>query len=445
VLRRSYRIFGLILVVVAIAATIYVTRWRDSATPGGAAPGGGARGRSGAPIPVRAVAVRNGSIDVTLDALGTVTARNTVVVRARVDGQLSRVAFQEGREVKAGAVLAEIDPRPFQAALDQAQGQLARDEALLASSRSDLSRYQTLLAQDSIAKQQVDDQAALVGQYAGTVQADRGALATARLQLSWTRVTAPISGRVGLRQVDEGNVVHAADTTGIVVLTQTQPINVVFAVPAERAPQIQRRWKDGAVLQVDAFDRDGRTRLARGRLESADNVVDPTTSTVKMKAVFDNADGALFPNQFVNARLTLATQDGQALVPGSAVQRGTPGTFVYVVNADSTVSVRPVTLGTTNGDTVAIAQGLKADEKVVVDGTDKLRDHARVEAAVDAPVNPQHGHGGHGGHGSRGGVGGQGPWQGRGDAGHAPAAGAPPDGDPSARRHHRAESGGAGQ
>jgi multidrug efflux system membrane fusion protein len=391
--KRLLWIIGVIVAIAALAAAIYVARWREpqpGAGPGPAsAGGGGARGRagSGPPVAVRVAAARTGSIDSVLEALGTVTARNTVVVHARVDGQLVRIAFEEGREVKAGAVLAVIDPRPFDAALEQAQGQLARDEALLAIAKSDLDRYQTLLDQDSIAKQQVDDQASLVRQYQGAVQADRGAVANAQLQKDFTRITAPIAGRVGLRQVDNGNMVHAADANGVVVLTETRPIYVVFAVPADRAPDISRRWQSGQSLRVEAYDRDGKTLLSTGKLESADNVVDLATSTVKLKAVFDNTDGKLFPNQFVNARITIATLDNQTLIPGAAVQRGTPGTFVYTVGDDSTVAIRLITVGPTNGDTVAVTSGLKAGDRVVVDGTDKLRDGAKVDAAVDAPAN----------------------------------------------------------
>jgi membrane fusion protein, multidrug efflux system len=387
--KRIAWIVGVVVVVAALASAIYVARWKDASSGSGAGgPGAGARGRggSGMPVSVRVDAARSGSIDSVLDALGTVTARNTVVVRARVDGQLIRIGFEEGREVKAGAVLAEIDPRPYDAALQQARGQLARDEALLAIAKSDLDRYQTLLAQDSIAKQQVDDQASLVHQYVGAVQADLGAVANAKLQRDFTRITAPIAGRVGLRQVDVGNMVHAADVNGVVVLTETRPINVVFAVPADRAPEISRRWQNGQVLRVDAFDRDGKTLLSTGRLESADNVVDLATSTVKLKAVFENKDGILFPNQFVNARITIATLDNQTLVPGAAIQRGTPGTFVYIVGDDSTVAIRPVTVGAANGDTVAVAAGLRSGDRVVVDGTDKLRDGSKIEAAVDAPA-----------------------------------------------------------
>ena len=417
-----------------LAWGVYAARWKNPQPGSGQGPGGG-RGAAGQPVSVRAAAARLGSIDSVIDALGTVTARNTVVVHARVDGQLVRINFEEGREVKAGAVLAEIDPRPFEAALEQARGQLARDEALLAIAKSDFERYQTLLEQDSIAKQQVDDQASLIRQYQGAVQADRGTVANAQLQRDFTRITAPIAGRVGLRQVDVGNMVHASDTTGVVVLTETKPIYVVFAVPAERAPDIARRWQSGQPLRVEAYDRDGKTLLSTGTLDSADNVVDLATSTVKLKAIFANTDGALFPNQFVNARLTIATLDNQTLVPGAAIQRGTPGTYVYAVGADSTVAIRPVTLGATNGDTVAITKGLKVGERVVVDGTDKLHDGSRVEAAVEAPATaaPRR----------------KGPWSGAGGKSGAPrgaAAGAAPapapSGNPSPRQQRDQAGGG---
>ncbi len=442
--RRPKLIVGVILVVAALATVIYITRWRDPLPGAQNGPGGGRGGRgAGMPVPVRTVAARSGSIDVTIDALGTVTARNTAIVHTRVDGLLERINFQEGHEVRTGAVLAEIDARPFAAAFEQAQGTLERDEALLSSARSDLDRYQVLLAQDSIAKQQVDDQAALVRQYSGTVQTDRGAVANARLQLDWTKVTAPISGRVGLRQVDVGNVVHAADTNGLVVMTQTQPINVVFAVPADSAPDIQRRWKSGATLNVDAFDRDGKTVLAHGTLESADNVVDSTTSTVKLKALYDNADGALFPNQFVNARITLATLENQTLIPATSVQRGTPGTFVYVANADSTVTVRKLTLGIVHTDFVAVTAGLKPGEQVVIEGTDKLKDGAKIEAAVDAPAAPA------------GGTRGKGQWKGKAGtdsaaapaapAAKAPAAAAADNKEPATAKRRRPDTGGSNQ
>jgi multidrug efflux system membrane fusion protein len=339
-------------------------------------------------------------MDVTIDVLGSVTARNSAIVHARVDGLLERIRFKEGSEVREHDVLADLDARPYQAALTQAEGQLRRDEALLESAKVDLDRYKTLLAQDSIAKQQVDDQAALVHQYEGVVLTDRGSVEAARLNLSWTHITAPMSGRVGLRQVDVGNIVHAADTNGIVVLTQTQPINVTFAVPADQAPQLVAKLRHNQKQSVDAYDRDGKTLLASGQVESADNVVDPTTSTVKFKAIYDNRDGTLLPNQFVNARVTLDRLENQVIIPASALQHGTPGAYVYLVGEDRTVSVRVVTPGAQNGDRIAIAKGLASGDQVVVDGTDKLHDGSKIMPAHDAPaVTGKAGHG----HGNRSG------------------------------------------
>jgi multidrug efflux system membrane fusion protein len=385
--KRLKIILGVVAVLLALGTTIYWTRWKDVGAGPGAGGWGGRRG-GGPPVAVRLATASPGAIDVVIEALGTVTARNTAIVKSRADGPLIKINFAEGHEVKAGDVLAEIDPRPFKATLEQAQGQLARDEAQLAIAKSDLGRYQVLLKQDSIASQQVEDQAALVHQYEGTVKADRGTVENARLNVEFTHVTAPIAGRVGLRLVDLGNIVHAADATGIVTITETRPIFVVFAVPAESMPDIDRKWRAGASLKVEAFDRDGKTLLATGRLESTDNAVDTTTSTVKLKAVFDNKDGALFPNQFVNARLTLDTLDKQILVPSNAVQRGTPGTFVYRVNDDSTVSIKVVKVGIVNGDRTAILDGLAPGDRIVIEGTDKLREGSKVDAATDAPTNP---------------------------------------------------------
>ncbi|WP_319244248.1 MdtA/MuxA family multidrug efflux RND transporter periplasmic adaptor subunit [uncultured Propionivibrio sp.] len=348
--------------------------------PGGPGGPGGRRGMDGRPVPVMAAEALRGDIDVIVNALGTVTARNTTVVKPRVDGQLVRIAFHEGQLVKAGDVLAEIDPRPFQAALEQVNGQLVRDHALLANALIDLERYRALLEKDSIARQQFDAQEALVKQYRGTVLADQGNLNTARLQLEFTRVTAPISGRLGLRQVDLGNMVKASDTTGIVVITQTQPILLVFSIPADSLGPVLQRVNAGETLQVEAWDRENKTRLAIGKLASVDNQIDTTTGTVKLKAEFANDDQALFPNQFVNASLRVDTRRGATLVPVAAVQRGTPGTFVYVIDpAEKKVAVRPVTLGAGNANVVAIEKGIAPGEQVVVDGADKLRQDAKVE------------------------------------------------------------------
>ena len=335
-------------------------------------------------MPVLAATVRRGDIDVVINALGTVTALNTATVKARVDGQLARINFRDGQLVKTGDVLAEIDPRPFQIQLDQANGQLVRDQALLANARIDYERYAGLLAKDSIAKQQVDAQESLVHQYEGTVLTDRAQVDNAKLQLGFTRITTPISGRLGLRQIDVGNMIHGADTNGLVVITQTQPIYVIFAIPADNISAILTRLNARESLLVEAFDRDGKNKLTSGKLLTADNQIDTTTGTVKFKAEFTNGDNKLFPNQFVNARLRIETRHDAILVPVAAIQRGTPGTFVYVVGADQSVTVRPVTLGPIYADTVAIEKGLAAGEQLVVDGADKLREGAKVEVSSPA-------------------------------------------------------------
>jgi len=370
------------LLAAGTAAVYFVTR-TDAQTPSG---GAGRRGDgNGRPVPVLAASAQRGDIDVVINALGTVTARNTVTVKPRVDGQLQRVVFQEGQMVKAGEVLAEIDPRPFQAQLEQASGQLVRDQALLANAQLDLARYRDLQAKDSIARQQVDAQEALVRQYQGTVQTDRGAVDNARLQLDFTRISAPASGRLGLRQVDVGNMVHASDATGLVVITQTQPITVIFAIPSDSLGPVATRVQAGEKLLVDAWDREGKVKLASGKLLTLDNQIDATTGTVKLKAEFANADNGLFPNQFVNARLRVETRSKATLVPVAAIQRGTLGTFVYVVNGEEkTVSTRAVTLGATTAELVAIEKGLEPGEQVVVDGADKLRQGARVEVTSPA-------------------------------------------------------------
>jgi multidrug efflux system membrane fusion protein len=362
---------NLLLALAAVAALgVAVYAWRaghvkkegDVAADASQGKGGrrGGAGLGNKPTPVRAVAVTQGDVDISVDGLGTVSARNTVTVRPRVDGPLLKVVFNEGQSVRSGDLLAEIDPKPFQVQLAQAQGQLARDQALLASAQVDLARYQGLLAKDSIAQQQVDTQAALVKQYQGTVQVDQAQVDNARLQLSYTRVTAPISGRLGLRQVDVGNTVHASDATGLVLITQTQPISVVFPLAADKLASVLNRQHAGAVMKVEALDRDGKTVLARGRLVSVDNQIDVTTGTVKLKAEFDNQDNALFPNQFVNARLHVETRTQATLVPTAAVQRGAQGSFVYVLGVDGVVNVRPVVLSTsaTSGDSVVAEQGV---------------------------------------------------------------------------------------
>jgi multidrug efflux system membrane fusion protein len=330
-------------------------------------------------LPVVAAEARQGSIDVYLNALGTVTPRNVVTVRSRVDGQLMQVLFREGQLVKAGELLAEIDPRPFQVQLTQAEGQLAKDQALLKNAQLDLERYRTLLSQDSISKQQVDTQESLVRQYEGTVKADQGQVDNARLQLTYARITAPISGVVGLRQVDPGNIIHASDTNGLVVITQLQPITAIFPIPEDNLQQVIARLKGGTPVAVEAWDRAQKVKLATGKLLTIDNQIDTTTGTIKLRAEFQNDDSALFPNQFVNIRMAAETRTGATLVPSAAVLRGAPGTFVYRVKEDKTVSVAPVKLGPVQGETSAIDSGVAPGDMVVVDGTDKLREGAKVD------------------------------------------------------------------
>jgi multidrug efflux system membrane fusion protein len=299
-----------------------------------------------------------------------------------------QVHFQEGQTVKAGDVLAEIDPRPFEVQLAQAQGQMAKDQALLADARLDLQRYQVLYKQDSIAKQQLDTQASLVRQYEAAIAIDQSQIDNAKLQLTYCHITAPIGGRVGLRLVDPGNIVHATDTTGLVVITQLQPIAVLFAIPEDNLPGILAKLTAGERLSVEAYDRAQQRKLATGSLLTVDNQIDPTTGTVRLKAEFPNADSALFPNQFVNARLLLEVKRGVTLVPNAAIQRGAQDTFVYVVKTDQTVAMRPVTLGGSEGGTTAISAGLAPGETVVTDGADKLRDGAKVEAQAEKGIRP---------------------------------------------------------
>jgi multidrug efflux system membrane fusion protein len=386
--RRNLLVIALALVVAAagIGAWVYYdkTRGGEAAAQPQAKPGKGRGGKGGdaGPIPVTAGAAQVGEIPIYLSGLGTVVPMRTVVVRSRVDGELVRVNFNEGQYVKEGDVLAQVDPRPFQVQLDQAEGQLIKDRALLANARIDLERYQTLFQQDSIAKQQVDTQAALVQQYEGTVRTDQAVVDNARLQLSYARITAPISGRLGLRQVDQGNIVHAADANGVVLITEVQPVTVIFTLPQDNLPAVMQRVKSNAKLAVEAWDRGFRTKLASGDLLTVDNVIDITTGTVKLKAKFANADLALFPNQFVNARMLLDTRKGVIIIPSAAVQRGSQGSFVYVVKDDSTVSVRPVKLGVSDGERVAVESGVADGERVVVDGMDRLREGARVQVGA---------------------------------------------------------------
>ena len=338
--------------------------------------GGGEGSRS---TPVSVGEVRLMDIRYTVQAAGTLVALNTAVVRAKVDGELKALRFTEGQLVQAGQVLAEIDARSFEAQVNQAQGQFARDAALMKNAELDLQRYQDLLSKDAIARQQVETQAALVRQLQGTVQADQAQIDMAKLQLSYTRVTAPISGRLGLKQVELGSLVRSSDPNGLVNITQTQPMSVVFSVPEMHVPLIMRKLKAGQALPVEAWDRDQKIRLAQGRVSTTDNAIDVATSTLRLKATLDNRDGSLFPNQFANIRLQLDTLKNVVAVPAHAVQRGAAGTFVYVVQADNTVQVQTVQLEAVEGDWQAVKADLKAGQQVVTDGADRLRSGSGVE------------------------------------------------------------------
>jgi multidrug efflux system membrane fusion protein len=367
------------------------TQGRRGAGGAGAGRAGGRGGAGGAngPVAVTVATAESGAIQVRIPALGTITPLATVTVRSQVTGILQKIVFQEGQLVRAGDFLAQIDPRPFEAALKQAQGNLRRDQALLADAKLDLKRYEDLITQDSIAQQQLDTQRALVDQYVGTIETDEASVSTAQINLQYAHIVSPVTGRIGLRQVDQGNYVTPGDTNGIVVVTQLQPITAIFSVPEDNVTTLMQRLHSGATLTAEAYDRGNSTKLADGKVLTVDNQIDTTTGTIKLRALFDNTDGLLFANQFVNIKLIVNVLQNQTVIPNAAVRRGAPNgvasTFVYLVNADSTVSVRPVTLGVVDGERVAITDGLAPGDVVVTEGADRLRDGAPILLPANTP------------------------------------------------------------
>jgi len=330
------------------------------------------------PAPVVISVARRGDLVLSLTGLGTVTPTDTVQIHSRVDGLINRVLFQEGQLVRQGELLVEIDPRPFQVQLMQAEGQRAKDEAAFKNAKMDLDRYESLTRQGILSKQQLDAQTSTVNQYEAALKADQAQVESAKLNLTYSRVTSPISGRVGLKQVDQGNVVHANDATGLAVVVPVQPITVLFTIPADSIQQVLKQRNAGGKLVVEAYDRDLKNKLATGTLMAVDNQVDPATGTVRLKALFENKDLQLFPNQFVNARLLIDTLHDVTLIPTAAVQRGPQGSYVYVVKPDNTVDMRAVKIQAVEGDGTAIREGLTPGEVVVTDGLERLKPGSSV-------------------------------------------------------------------
>jgi membrane fusion protein, multidrug efflux system len=407
----------IVIAVLAIGGWYYRSAKSASPSADAAAPGATSKGKGGAGglvIPVVVATAQRGDLPVYFNGLGTVTAFNTVTVRSRVDGQLISIAFKEGQFVHEGDLLAQIDPRPFQVQLAQAMGQLAKDQAQRRDAEANLERFKLLFKEGVIPQQQLDTQAALVGQFDGAIASDQSQIDSAKLQLTYSRITAPISGRIGLRLVDAGNIVHASDTSGLLVITQLQPISVIFSLPQDQLPQVNAKLHAGVQLTVDAYDRDDTDKIASGRLQTIDNQIDLTTGTYKLKSMFTNADNSLFPNQFVNVHLLVDTKHDLTIVPTAAIQRGPQGTYVYAaakdpVSKETFAKIYPVTITQTTGNSVGLSAGLNPGDVVVIDGQDKLQDGTKINPSPSSGSNGA----------------------GRGSASPAPAQGAPQTGSPA--------------
>jgi multidrug efflux system membrane fusion protein len=374
-----------LVILVVLGAGAYYLWLKKTATPssGAASAADSKKGRGSPVTPVVAVKARTGDIGVYFTGLGAVTPIFTVTIKSRVDGQLMKVLYKEGDVVHEGELLAEIDPRPYEVQLEQAEGQLMRDQATLENARVDLARYQTLLAQNAIPEQQLATQQATVKQDEGVVKSDQGQIDSAKLNLVYAHITAPITGRIGLRLVDPGNIVHASDANGLLVITQVQPISVIFTIAEDQLPVVLKKMRAGQRLRVDAYDHAMTTRIAQGSLTTLDNQIDQTTGTLRLRATFGNADAALYPNQFVNARLLVEQKHSVTLVPTAVVQRNSQMTYVYLVKPDSTVTVRPVAIGTSEGNDSEVTSGLSPDDMVVMTGVDKLQEGSKVNVHID--------------------------------------------------------------
>jgi multidrug efflux system membrane fusion protein len=391
--RRKRWILVAVIVVVFIAVILIVRnlQGKQAHLPGGGAGGPGGRAGQNGPVAVAVATAASGDIRVRIPALGTITPLASVTVRTQITGQLQKIAFTEGQSVRQGDFIAQIDPRPYEAALEQAKGNLRRDQALLVDAKLDLQRYEALIKEDAIAGQQLDTQRALVDQYIGTVESDQAQIRMAELNVQYTHIVSPVTGRVGLRQVDQGNYVTPGDANGIVIINQLEPITAIFPIPEDNIVSIMPRIRAGETLSVEAYDRTSSNKLADGKLLTVDNQIDTTTGTVKLRAQFENRDGKLFPNQFINIQLLVTVLHDQITIPNSAVHQGAPNgvltSFVYLVNPDSTVAVRPIATGVVDGGQVAVTTGLVAGDMVVTEGGDRLRDGAAVILPGATPVH----------------------------------------------------------